>query len=163
MRAIRTSGSMLLLLAVVGHVAGTVVAFLWVDVVPHLGVRRTRLRRGKISSTTQEILFRHYRPQAVRSLLRPNQISFPHSLDSQVRYPALMPANFTTLDHFSVSSARCLPNSVAVIGNNSPPSSASRDVSLGSLSPSVISRLSLEIISGGVFRGAPIPYQALAS
>jgi hypothetical protein len=44
-----------------GHVRRPVVAFLWVDVVPHLGVRRTRPRGGKISSTGQEILFRQHR------------------------------------------------------------------------------------------------------
>ena len=43
--------------AAVGHVRSPVVAFLWVDVVPHLGMRRTRQRRGKISSATQKYIF----------------------------------------------------------------------------------------------------------
>jgi hypothetical protein len=59
----------LMLQATVGHVRSPVVAFLWVDVVPHLGVRRTRRRRGKIPSTTQEILFRQHRSISAADLV----------------------------------------------------------------------------------------------
>jgi hypothetical protein len=52
----------LLLQAAVRPIRSPVVAFLWADVVPHLGVCRMRRRSGKISSTTQEILFRQHRP-----------------------------------------------------------------------------------------------------
>src|SRR6266550_6868872 len=54
------------------------------------------------------------------------------------RFPdhsTLMPANFTTLAHFSVSSAMSLPKSAGVVGTGTPPSSLNRAFILGSASP----------------------------
>ena len=76
---------------------------------------------------------------------------------------ALMPANFTTLAHFSVSSAMNFPKSSGVIGVGTPPRSASRSLIPGSARPVLISLLSLSTISMGVFLGAFMPNQVLAS
>src|SRR6516225_12113147 len=62
---------------------------------------------------------------------------------------ALIPANFTTLAHFSVSSAISLPNSAGDPGSATPPRSARG---------AFISLLSLSTISAGVFAGTPRPY-----
>src|SRR5215813_4948724 len=78
-------------------------------------------------------------------------------------HSALMPANLTTLPHFSVSSATNFLNSAVVIDIGSTPNSASRVFNLGSVTPALISLLSFSIISAGVLRGAPTPYQLLAS
>src|SRR5262249_28736699 len=78
-------------------------------------------------------------------------------------HSALMPANFTTLPHFSVSSAMSLPKSVDESASGVLPRSAIRALILGSARPALISRLSLSIISAGVFLGAPRPIQPLAS
>jgi hypothetical protein len=74
-----------------------------------------------------------------------------------------MPANFTTLDHFSVSLAMSWPKSAGGPGNVVPPRSASRGFALGSARIALISLLSRPTISGGVLRGAIIPKNALAS
>ena len=71
-------------------------------------------------------------------------------------------ANLTTLPHFSVSSAMSLPKSVGDPGSTVPPNS-SRALILGSVTPALISLLSLSTISAGVFLGAPTPQTALAS
>src|SRR5215475_4013778 len=76
---------------------------------------------------------------------------------------ALMPRNFTTLPHFSVSSAISLPNSAGDPGSATPPRSARRASILGSARPALISVLSLSTISAGVAFGAPTPNQKLAS
>src|SRR5262249_31417555 len=70
-----------------------------------------------------------------------------------------MPTNFTTLPHFSVSSAMSLPKSAGVPGSIVPPSSASRAFILGSSRAALTSLLSLLTISAGVAFGAPRPYQ----
>src|SRR5436190_8915170 len=75
----------------------------------------------------------------------------------------LAPANFTTLPHFSVSSATSLPKSAAEPASTMPPSSVSRALILGSANAALILALSLSTISGGVPLGAATPYQALAS
>src|SRR5499427_8425166 len=75
----------------------------------------------------------------------------------------LIPANFTTLAHFSVSSPISAPNWVGVIGIGSAPRPLIRALSCGSASPAVILLLSLSMISAGVPLGAPIPIQPLAS
>jgi hypothetical protein len=54
-----------------------------------------------------------------------------------------MPANFTTLVHFSVSSAIGLPKSVGEPVSTGEPNSANRASSLGSANPTLISLLSL--------------------
>ena len=83
---------------------------------------------------------------------------------ARARYQfGLMPANLTTLAHFSVSSAMNLPKSAGDPTNTVAPSSANRAFSLGSVRPALISALSFSMILVGVFRGAPIPTQALAS
>src|SRR6202040_3906612 len=74
---------------------------------------------------------------------------------------ALMPTNFTTLPHFSVSSAMSLPKSAGEPASTVPPRAASRALSLGSARPALISLLSFATISAGVFLGAPRPYQLL--
>src|SRR5262249_30466378 len=76
---------------------------------------------------------------------------------------ALTPANFTTLPHFSVSSAMSLPKSLGEPVSAMPPRSASRAFILGSATPASISLLSLSMISTGVLLGAPTPNQPLAS
>jgi hypothetical protein len=57
------------------------------------------------------------------------------------------PKNFTTLAHFSVSSAMNLPKAEGARGNASPPMSANRVFNFGSASPALISWLSLAMIS----------------
>src|SRR6516162_6167532 len=78
-------------------------------------------------------------------------------------HSGLMPANLTTLPHFSVSSAINAPNSVDVIGIGSAPRPLIRALSCGSASPAVILLLSLSMIAAGVPLGAPMPIQPLAS
>src|SRR5262249_54130516 len=75
----------------------------------------------------------------------------------------LMPANFTTSAHFSVSSAINAPNSVGVIGIGSALRPLIRALTCGSARPAAILLLSLSMIAAGVPRGAPIPTQPLAS
>ena len=77
-------------------------------------------------------------------------------------YPALILADRITLPHFSISATMYLPNSAGVIGIGALPSSASRALRVGSERPALISRLSFSMISAGVFRGAPIPYNWIA-
>src|SRR5262249_48443507 len=76
---------------------------------------------------------------------------------------ALMPANFTTLAHFSVSLARRWPKLAGGPGSIVPPISASRTFALGSARIALISMLSRPMTSGGVFLGAMMPKNALAS
>src|SRR5262249_27418004 len=79
------------------------------------------------------------------------------------RYSGFAPDNFTTLPHFSVSSAMSLPKSAGEPGSTVPPKSANRAFNLGSASPVLISVLSFPMISGGVFLGAQRPTHWLAS
>src|SRR5262245_61066762 len=78
-------------------------------------------------------------------------------------HSALIPVNFTTLPHFSVSSAMSLPKSAGESASTSPPRSARRALILGSARPALISLFSFSTISAGVALGAPTPHQALAS
>ena len=75
----------------------------------------------------------------------------------------LMPANWITLAHFSVSSAISLPKSLGEPGSVVAPRSASRALNLGSARPALISLLSFSTISAGVALGAQTPNQLLAS
>src|SRR5262249_3945373 len=75
----------------------------------------------------------------------------------------VMPANFTTLPHFSVSSARSLPKSAGEPGSVEAPSSANRAYDLGSARTAFTALLTLSMASPGVRFGAPKPYHALAS
>jgi len=68
-----------------------------------------------------------------------------------------------TFAHFSVYSTINLPNSAGELANVSAPKLAMRALKLGSASPALISLLSFSMISVGVFLGAPIPCQPVAS
>src|ERR1700688_2516907 len=74
-------------------------------------------------------------------------------------YCALILAVRMTCPHFSVSSAMNFPNPVGVIGIGEAARSARRALKLGSARAASICRLSLSIISGAVFLGAPSPCQ----
>jgi hypothetical protein len=74
-----------------------------------------------------------------------------------------MPANLTTLPHFSVSAAMKRPRSAGEPGRMLPPRSMSRACRAGSASAALISWLSRPTIAAGVPLGAPTPYQALAA
>src|SRR5262249_53276058 len=78
-------------------------------------------------------------------------------------YSGLIPANFTTLPHFSVSSAIIFPKSAGDTGAGTAPSSLKRAFILGSASPALISLFSLSTISAGVLFGAPMPHQTVDS
>src|SRR5262249_22890697 len=77
--------------------------------------------------------------------------------------PALMLPARIPLALFSVSSAMSLLKSDGEPTNAVPPSSASRALILGSARPALTSLLSCLMISVGVFLGAPIATNALAS
>src|SRR5207244_9592360 len=79
------------------------------------------------------------------------------------RHSGLICAARITLAHFSVSSARSLPNSAGVSASGVPPRSAKRAVILGSARAAAISLLSLSTMAAGVFLGAPSPSQSPAS
>src|SRR5262245_17411405 len=79
------------------------------------------------------------------------------------RQSGLMLAARITLAHFSVSSAISFPNSAGDPGSATPPRSARRAFILGSSRAALTSLLSVSMILAGVFLGAPIPYQKLAS
>jgi hypothetical protein len=72
-------------------------------------------------------------------------------------------ANLITLRHFSVSSAMSFAKSAGDPARGVPPRTASRSLILGSAIPALISLFSFSIIAVGVFRGAPTPYQEVAS
>src|SRR5215470_7868043 len=78
-------------------------------------------------------------------------------------HSALMPANFTTLAHFSVSLARRRPKLAGGPGSIVPPMSTNRAFALGSARIALISVLSRPMTSGGVFLGAMMPKNARAS
>src|SRR5262245_42893073 len=78
-------------------------------------------------------------------------------------YSGLILTAWITLPHFSVSAAMCLPKSAGEHVSAVAPSSAIRALILGSANAALISLLSLSTISVGVFLGAPMPNQALAS
>src|SRR5262245_50850685 len=78
-------------------------------------------------------------------------------------YSGLMPANFTTLPHFVVSSAMNFAKSAGEPTNGAAPRSARRPFTFGSARPALISWFSLSTILAGVFLGAPTPNQVVAS
>src|SRR4051812_3944134 len=78
-------------------------------------------------------------------------------------HSGLMLANFTTLDHLSISSVICLPKSVGEPGSTVPPRSTSLALIVASARPELIVRLTLSMISAGVPLGAPTPNRPLAS
>jgi hypothetical protein len=78
-------------------------------------------------------------------------------------HSALMPALRTTLPHFAVSLTTNLSRLAGETVNAVPPKSVSRAMILRSASDALIFLLSLSMISGGVFLGAPIAIQEFAS
>ena len=76
---------------------------------------------------------------------------------------ALAPENFTTMPHFSISCPTSFPKPADEPGITVLAKSAKRAFILGSARPALISLLSLPTISLGVFFGAAMPYQAVAS
>src|SRR5262245_17283489 len=82
------------------------------------------------------------------------------------RFPnhsGFMPANLTTLPHFSVSFSMSFPNSAGELARTPPPRSARRILMVGSERAALISLLSFSTISLGVARGAAKPNHRLAS
>src|SRR5262249_7856791 len=79
------------------------------------------------------------------------------------RHRGLMFAKRITFAHFSVSVAMNLPKSPGVMGIGTDPRSAIRGLIAGSAIAALISRLSMSMISAGVFFGAPKPPQPHAS
>src|SRR5258708_21658086 len=98
-----------------------------------------------------------------RSSRRIRGTGFMEDLPGLPDQSALTPANFTTLAHFSVSSARSLPKSAGEPGRAVAPNSASRAFILGSARAALISLLSLSTISAGVLFRAPTPVPKLDS
>ena len=78
-------------------------------------------------------------------------------------YSGFIPANLTTLPHFSISAAMSLPKSVGDPGSTVVPRSASLAFILASARAALISLFSLPMIAEAVFLGAPRPNAALAS
>src|SRR5262249_6345824 len=80
------------------------------------------------------------------------------------RHPStLMFANFITLPHFSVSSPLRFPNSAGVIDSGSTPKPTRRAFMAGSKTMALISLLSFSTMMEDVARGAPMPFQPVAS
>jgi hypothetical protein len=75
----------------------------------------------------------------------------------------LILANLITFAHFSVSLAMNFSNSGGLIGIGMPPKSISRAFNAGSARPALVSLLSFSTMSAGVFLGALVPNQTLAS
>jgi hypothetical protein len=80
----------------------------------------------------------------------------------RLAYSGLIPADRTTLAHFSVSAAISWPKAWGGPGSGSPPMAASRAFRPGSAIPALISRLSFSTMSAGVLAGAAMPYHWLA-
>src|SRR6266404_293041 len=78
-------------------------------------------------------------------------------------YSALMPANLITLAHFSMASERIAPNSAGEPPSTVPPSSTIQALILLSARPALSSLFSISMMSAGVFLGAPMPANPLAS
>jgi len=78
-------------------------------------------------------------------------------------HTGLMPANFTTLAHFAVSSATNFPNSAGVVDIGVTPMPTRLACILGSATTALISLLSFSMISVDVLLGAPMPCHPLAS
>src|SRR5712671_1682736 len=78
-------------------------------------------------------------------------------------HSGFIPANLTTLLHFSVSAAMSLPKSAGEPGSTVAPRSASLAFILASARAALISLFSLAMITEAVFLGAPRPNTALAS
>jgi len=83
--------------------------------------------------------------------------------DARLPYFGLRAANFTTLAHFSVSSAISLPKSAGEPASTVPPVSASRARMAESAKAALIALLSASTISAGVPLGAPMRVAALTS
>src|SRR5262249_59376789 len=83
-----------------------------------------------------------------------------------MEYPThsgLMPANWITLAHFSVSAPMKFANSAGELANTGEPKTAIRAPIFGAPRATLISLLSFSTISVGVFFGVPTPTHPLAS
>src|SRR6516225_8670205 len=107
------------------------------------------------------------KPRSHHSIISPQPAHRSMRNDGGTRffasYSALAPENLITLAHLSVSSAMRIVYSLGDSASISPPSSAMRVLIVGSARTALISRLSVSMISAGVFFGAPIPAHALVS
>ena len=106
------------------------------------------------------VVFRKDLSQGTNAMPRAASILEVGTLSAHV---TLAPENFTTLPHFSVSSATSLPKSLAEPGSIEAPSSRKRAFVFGSARIALTSRLSFSMISAGVPFGAPRPYHEVAS
>src|SRR5262245_21216347 len=113
-------------------------------------------------SSVTTLAFTHLVGTVVRGTDEPNGC-YGISCPIRAVQSALMPTNLTTLPHLSVSSTMSLPKSAGESASTSPPRSTMRAFIRGSARAALISLLSLSITSTGVFLGAPMPYQLLAS
>src|SRR5262245_47713071 len=137
----------------------------------HVGDRACPLRAesGQIAVSRGMSAWCHKRthaPQQTESAWRASDIRrtdfMERSTGDRRRQSAMMPTNFTTLPHLSVSSAMNFPKSAGEPTSGVLPRSASRALILGSARPALISLLSFSTISAGVAFGAPLPDQVLA-
>src|SRR5262249_10850827 len=118
---------------------------------PLLGVKRTSLRGAAMSAFDPK---RTLTSRKLRNGIY-GKSGWPYS--------GFMLAVRITSAHFSVLSAINLPKSVGEPVSAVPPRSAIRAFILGSATAALISLLSVSMILAGVFLGAPMPDQALAS
>src|ERR1043166_681396 len=78
-------------------------------------------------------------------------------------HSGLIPVALTTLPHFSVSASTWRPNSSGETTSVVAPRLSKRPLIFGSASVALTARLSRAMASGGVLRGAPIPFHVLDS
>src|SRR5262249_17979510 len=155
------------------------------DEVPHIFTRKSRLQPGEFLITSAKRLLQQYLPigdicgaadctlfdhlvGAGEQRRRHVEREFARRTLRNIRplkrsHCGLMPANLSTLAHFSVSSAISLPKSAEDPASTVPPTSASLAFSFGSARAALTSVLSFATISAGEFLGAPMPYHMLAS
>src|ERR1700757_212153 len=106
-------------------------------VLPGCGVRKRRLWESVIASGAKQSRATRDALDCFVALRAPRNDEY-HS--------GLMPAKAITLAHFSVCSARNLPNSAGLIAKGTPPRSAKRSCILASAKPALISALSVVTI-----------------
>ena len=118
-------------------------------------------RFGRLDEILSSSSLRGAKREAIQRLLLRVMDCFVVSLLAMTRQPSLMLANLTTFAHFSVSSARNLPNAAAVMGAGEAPRSARLACTLASARPAPIAPFNVATMSAGVFAGAPTPAQPL--
>src|SRR5262245_9056289 len=128
---------------------------------PYIGVKS---RLGAMSAAMSGFQESRHRRLSQRCNSRRSRTGCYGILDRDCsRHSAFIPANLTTLVHFSVSSAMNFPKSAGEPANTAAPRSVRRVFVLGSARAALISLLSFSTISVGVAFGTTIPYQPLAS